>query len=91
MEESEMSKFIIDIIIIIKTADREGGGGGDALVALPIEHCKTMIMQHVDDASRYKKLDLNIDIKIHKKFQKSFFTNTINASQNLKISESKMF
>ena len=34
MEESEMSKFIIDIIIIIKTADR--GGGGDALVALPI-------------------------------------------------------
>ena len=27
MEESEMSKFIIDIIIIIKTADREGGGG----------------------------------------------------------------
>ena len=87
MEESEMSKFIIDIIIIIKTADR----GGDALVALPIEHCKTMIMQHVDDASRYKKLDLNIDIKIHKKFQKSFFSNTINASQNLKISESKMF
>ena len=87
MEESEMSKFIIDIIIIIKTADR----GGDALVALPIEHCKTMIMQHVDDASRYKKLDLNIEIKIHKKFQKRFFTNTINASQNLKISESKMF
>ena len=85
-----MSKFIIDMIIIIKTADRVGGGGG-ALVALPIEHCKTMIMQHVDDASRYKKLDLNIDIKIHKKFQKSFFSNTINASQNLKISESKMF
>ena len=27
MEESEMSKFIIDIIIIIKTADREAGGG----------------------------------------------------------------
>ena len=26
MEESEMSKFIIDIIIIIKTADRGGGG-----------------------------------------------------------------
>ena len=48
-------------------------------------------MQHVDDASRYKKLDLNIDIKIHKKLQKRFFTNTINASQNLKISESKMF
>ena len=89
MEESEMSKFIIDMIIIIKTADRVGGG--DALVALPIEHCKTMIMQHVDDASRYKKLDLNIDIKIHKKLQKRFFTNTINASQNLKISESKMF
>ena len=86
MEESEMSKFIIDMIIIIKTADR-----GGALVALPIEHCKTMIMQHVDDASRYKKLDLNIDIKIHKKLQKRFFTNTINASQNLKISESKMF
>ena len=65
-----MSKFIIDMIIIIKTADR-----GGALVALPIEHCKTMIMQHVDDASRYKKLDLNIDIKIHKKSQipKKFF------------------
>ena len=89
MEESELSKFIKDMIIIIKTADRVGGEG--ALVALPIEHCKTMIMQHVDDASRYKKLDLNIDIKIHKKFQKSFFSNTINASQNLKISESKMF
>ena len=29
-----------------------------------------MIMQHLDDASIYKKLDLNIDMKIHKNLKK---------------------
>ena len=29
-----------------------------------------MIMQHLDDASMYKKLDLNIDVKIHKNLKK---------------------
>ena len=29
-----------------------------------------MIMQHLDDASTYKKLDLNIDMKIHKNLEK---------------------
>ena len=29
-----------------------------------------MIMQHLDDASTYKKLDLNIDMKIHKNLKK---------------------
>ena len=29
-------------------------------------------MGHLDDASTYEKLDLNIYIKIHKKFEKAF-------------------
>ena len=29
-----------------------------------------MMMQHLDDASTYKKLDLNIDMKIHKNLKK---------------------
>ena len=31
-----------------------------------------MIMQHFDDANTYKKLDLNVDMKIHKKSEKAF-------------------
>ena len=34
------------------------------------EHYKTMIMQHLNDASTYKNLDLNIDMKIHKILRK---------------------
>ena len=41
-----------------------------AAVALCTQHYKTMIMQHLYDASTYKKLDVNIDMKTHKKFEK---------------------
>ena len=54
-----------------------------AAVALCTQHYKTMIMQHLYDASTYKKLDVNIDMKTHTKFEKSFYTNTVNVSQNL--------
>ena len=40
-----------------------------------------MIMQHLDDASTYKKLDLNRDLIIHKNLKK--LLNAINVSQNL--------
>ena len=64
-EQSELSKLINDKTIIIKPADK-----GGAVVVLSTEHYKTMIMQHLDDASTYKKLDLNIDMKIHKNLKK---------------------
>ena len=76
-EQSELSKLINDKTIIIKPADK-----GGAVVVLSTEHYKTMIMQHLDDTNTYKKLGLNIDMKIDK-FEKSFYTNTINVSQNL--------
>ena len=60
-----MSKLINDKTIIIKPADK-----GGAVVVLSTEHYKTMIMHHLDDASTYKKLDLNIDMKIHKNLKK---------------------
>ena len=60
-EQSELSKLINSKAIIIKPADK-----GSAVVVLSTEHYQTMIMQHLDDASPYKKLDLNIDMKIHK-------------------------
>ena len=60
-EQLELSKLINDKTIIIKPADK-----GSTVVVLSTEHYKTMIMQHLDDASTYKKLDLNIDMKIHK-------------------------
>ena len=65
MEQSEFSKLINNRTIIIKAADK-----GDAVVVLSTEHYKTMIMQHLDYASTYKKLDLNIDIKIYKILKK---------------------
>ena len=37
-----------------------------AVVVIATEHYKTMIKQHLDDPSTYKKLDLNIDMKIYK-------------------------
>ena len=49
-EQSELSKLINDKTIIIKPADK-----GGAVVILSTEHYKTMIMQHLDDASTYKK------------------------------------
>ena len=64
-EQSELSKLINDKTIIIKPADK-----GGAAVVLSTEHYKTMIMQHLNDASTYKKLDLNIDMKIHKNLKK---------------------
>ena len=64
-EQSELSKLINDKTIIIKPADK-----GDAVVVLSTEHYKTMIMEHLDDASPCKKLDLNIDMKIHKNLKK---------------------
>ena len=60
-----MPKLINDKIIIIKPADK-----GDTVVLLSTEYYKTMIMQHLDHASTYKKLDLNIDMKIHKNLKK---------------------
>ena len=64
-EQSELSKLINDKTIIIKPADK-----GGAEVVLSTEHYKTIIMQHLDDASTYKKFDLNIDMKIHKNLKK---------------------
>ena len=64
-EQSELSKLINDKTIIIKPADN-----GDAVVVLSTEHYKTMIMQHLDDASTYKNLDFNIDMKIHNNLKK---------------------
>lgn len=55
MEESALLKLINDRTIITKPADKEG-----AVVVLSTEHCKTMIMQHLDDVSTYKKIDLNM-------------------------------
>ena len=52
---------LTDRTIIIKPADT-----GGAAVILSTEHYKTMIMQHLDDAGTYKKLDLNICMKITK-------------------------
>ena len=51
--------------LIIKPVDK-----GGVVVVLSTEHYKTMIMKHLDDASTYKKLDLNIDMKIHKNLKK---------------------
>ena len=77
MEESALLKLINDRAIITKPEDKEG-----AVVVLSTEHYKAMIMQHLDDVSTYKKTDLNIDMKIHKKL-KFFYKNTINVSRNL--------
>ena len=60
-----MSKLFNDSTTIIKAADK-----GVAAVILSTEHYKTMIMQHLDDASSHKKGDLNIDMKIHKNLKK---------------------
>ena len=60
MEQSELSKLIKDRTIFIKPADNKG-----AVVIVSPEHYKTIIMQHHDDASTYKRSDLNIDIKIN--------------------------
>ena len=64
VEQSELSKLIKDRTIIIKPADK-----GCAAVILSSEHYKTMIMQHLDDTSTYKKLDLNIDMKTYKNWK----------------------
>ena len=64
-EQSELSKLINDKTIIIKSADK-----GGAVAVLSTEHFKAMILQHLDNASTYKKLDLNIDMKIHKNLKK---------------------
>ena len=77
MEQSELSKLINDKTIILKPADKRG-----AVVVISTEHYKTMIMQQLDYASTYKKLDLNIDMKIHKNL-KNVYTNTVNVSQHL--------
>ena len=76
MKQSELSKLINDSTITIKPVDKRG-----AEVILSTEHYKTMIMQHLDDTSTYKKLDLNIDMKIHKNLRK--LLNKYNVSQNL--------
>ena len=65
IEQSELLKLINDKNIIIKLADK-----GGAVVVLSIEHCKAMIMQNLDEASTYKKLDLNIDMEIQKNLKK---------------------
>ena len=65
VEQSELPKLINDRTIIIKPADK-----GGAVVVLSTEHYKNVIMQYLDDASTYKKLELNIDMKIHKNLKK---------------------
>ena len=65
MEQSELLKLINDRIKIIKPP-----GKRDAVVVLSTEHHKTMIMQHISDASTYRKFDLNIDMKIYKNLKK---------------------
>ena len=65
MKQSELSKLISDRNIIIKPADE-----WDAVGVLSTEHYKTMIMQNLDDASTYKRLDSNIGMKIHKNLKK---------------------
>ena len=65
MEQSELSKLMYDRTIIIRTPDK-----GSAAVIISTEHYKTLITQHRNDASTYKKLDLNIDMKIHKNLNK---------------------
>ena len=75
-EQAELLKFINNKTVILKPTDK-----GGAVVVLSTEHYKAMIMQHLDDASIYKKLDLNIDIKKHKiqyKYTYKYNTNTIN-------------
>ena len=67
MEQSEWPKFINDRTIIIKPADI-----GGTTVIFSTEHFKTMIMQHLDDASTYKRLDLNIDMIWIKKYTKNW-------------------
>ena len=64
-EQSELSKLINYKTTIIKPAEK-----GGAVVVLSTEHYKTMVVQHLDDASTYKKLDINIDMKIHKNLKK---------------------
>ena len=51
MEELEFSKLISDRIIIMKPVEM-----GGAAVVLSTEHYKIVTMQHLDDASTYKKL-----------------------------------
>ena len=70
LDQSELSKIINDRTIIIKAADRQIRGAGGAVVVLSTEHYKTMIMQHFNDASTYKILDLNIDMEIRKNLKK---------------------
>ena len=87
-----MSKLINDKTIIIKPADK-----GGAVVVLSTEHYKTMIMQHLDDASTYKKLDLNIDMKINKNLKKLLhicnkcFTESVQKFTNEKSFETSNF
>ena len=65
MEQSELPKLVNNRTIIIKPADK-----GGAVVVPFTEHYKILIVQHLPDTGTYKKLDLNIDIKIHKNLKK---------------------
>ena len=69
MEQSKQSKVSLTIELINdkKSVDKAGSGA-----ALSTEHYKIMIMQNLDAVSTYKKLDLNIYMKIRRKFEKAF-------------------
>ena len=58
MEKKGLSKLSNDETIVIKLADR-----GRAAVILSTGHYQSMIMQHLLDENRCKKLDFCIDSK----------------------------
>ena len=61
MEQSKQSRVSLTIELINdkKSLDKAG-----SVAALSTEHYKIMIMQNLDAVSTYKKLDLNIYMKI---------------------------
>ena len=69
MEQSKQSKVLLTIELINdkKPVDKAG-----SVVAPSTEHYKIMIMQNLDAVSTYKKPDLNIYMKIRRRFEKAF-------------------
>ena len=61
MEQRELSKLRNAETIVIKLEDKRGGG---AAIILSTGHYQNMIMQHVLDENRYKKLGSCINNKV---------------------------
>ena len=62
MEQRKLSKLRNAETIVIKLEDKRGGGG--AAVILSTGHYQNMIMQHVLEENRYKKLGSCINNKV---------------------------